>query len=183
MRYKLLIFLFLSSCVSAEDLNYTFSFALTDFFGDCDKEKLDDGEVREVLYCTASFLNPSIPNPLMIFEPLNGLNEFNPITLISDFIVSITRLDFGGVFKSIESMLYTPVGLLKILFYLILSGIKWLILSAFKLFFVYLFYVCLAFQVLLMRLNINRRLEHEERVQTTLFIVLIASIITLSGVF
>ena len=172
---KPLIILILIGCVTGQadiissNEEYTYSLSPYDFLGYCDGEQINRGNITSLLVCISNFLNPTIPYPQGILDRLSD---------VSSNIGSFNSL--SEIANSLANILLLPVRIINNLLPLIFELGKYTLILAFKFLFVYLFYVSLGFQAVLLYMDkTHGGLNDENKIHGTIGLMLFATIFTL----
>lgn len=164
-----------------------------DFLGYCNGTRVERGELSGVGECVSNYFNPSLPNPLIIVESISGQeleNKINSLYPLRDFktptdyfelLNPITLADFLG--DIIFSLINIPLVLGYSIIQLLSSLVRYVLVFFVRFMLVYLVYVSLGFQAILIVLDRNNPtiLEHPDKVKLTVVVMVAASIITLGG--
>jgi len=159
-----------------------------DFLGYCNMTRVEDGEIGGYGECVSNYFNPSIPNSLIIVESLQWtelsekLKALNPLP--EDVVDLINPLKIPEhIGNLLLSVVNVPLVLGFSIMQLLSSIIRYVLVFFVRFMFVYLFYVSVGFQAILILLNRNNPtiLAHPDRVWMTVGFMCVASIITLGG--
>jgi len=155
---------------------------ISDFLGECNEAKVSELDLYEIGSCTGNALNPSIPNPFRIFDPITGDQlaakesylSFFPYDSQGNF--DITLID---PIKILNSVVNFPIIILNTVLELTFNAVKFLFVFSIRFIFVYLFWISLGFQAILNYLNSGHNLESEDKIHYTLAVMIAASIFTI----
>lgn len=163
--------------VDAADYQLKVSLGADDFLGVCDGAGLNaiDGEAWGA--CIGNFFNPTIPNPTGILAPVTGDNLKAKIDAVN-IINPLVELNAG---EFLTNFINIPLVLIYSIIELLASSIKFILVFCFKFIFVYLFYISLGLQSLIMMVDGNSRgLEGIQKVHAALAVMAFATILTLA---
>lgn len=179
-----IVLLGLVSHVKADDLVYTpkISLNMTDFFGECNAEKVRRNNLYEMCKCVGNFVSPVLPNPKMVFEPITQtrLNEK------FDFLFSAFESD--NVWSSLNPLNWVGF-LLKLfnvflvsIFELLFGVVKFLIVFFVKFGWVYLFWVSITYQTIILQglLQQGNTMDRVQKAWLTAGIMFLGTVFALS---
>ena len=176
----LLLLVFLIPLAQAEEDTIGITFDPWILVGQCNYTDNPSGE--EFFICVGEFFNPSISHAFTIL--------FSPFTTLESDIVSnnpTSTAEEMGVFsvfnlgEILSDVINFPLDLLKIVVKIIVSIILFVLIVGFRFVFVYLFYVSLGFQSLLMYTNMSDgHLQSVQKIQITLAVIFVATVVTMS---
>jgi len=153
----------------------------TGFFGGCSTDS-----ISSTAQCVGNFLNPSMPNPIGIFEPITGGRLNQKIAAINifewDMWAGILSVDFSQRLQELfTKIVNVPLVLVSSILEIVAASLTFLVMFAVKFMFTYLFYVSLGFQTILMYFDNNSNgLESEDKLKSTLVLMAGATILTLT---
>jgi hypothetical protein len=157
---------------TAQEYKLQVSVGPNDFFGVCETN-------TSWLECVGNFFSPVLPNPLKMLEPLSGegltkkLNAVNFIKTIQDNGLDLDKL-FNNFINVPLVMFYTIVEIGAGL-------IKFVLIFAFRFMFVYLFYVGLGLQSIILMVDQNSNgLSDLRKIQTSVAFMALATILFLT---
>jgi hypothetical protein len=161
---------------SGESYNLKVSLSPTDFLGACNQTQITNGELGGYGQCIGEFFNPTIPNPITVLTPVTGNNLKEKVDAVNVFNLD-SNAGIGDIFGK---FLNIPLVLLFSILELLASAIKYILVFAVKFVFVYLFYISLGFQSIILLFDQNSNgLDDVRKIQATVAIMAIASVITL----
>lgn len=174
----ILITLFaLSGSVQAEIYQIKVSLGPEDFLGACNQDKINSGDLDAFGECVGNFFNPTIPNPLNALNPVTGDNLKAKIDAINIFD-PLTNLN---VSELLTKFINIPLVLIASVIELIAASITFLLVFAVKFIFVYLFYVSLGFQSILLMMDSNSQgLKGVTKIHASLLVMGVVTILALT---
>lgn len=179
MNYFLIVLLLLlSQSVSSETYFPSVSLSIQDFTGECDFDGVENFNIGEMGMCLSNFLSPAVDLGILV-EPLSGdswrkkVNAVSIFELDEDLNIDWWSLD---VTKIPGALWNTPIVFLSIILEIIFSALKFIGVVVFRVMIVYVFWISLAFQIILNRLNQQDKFESLQTIQTSMILVLIGTI-------
>jgi hypothetical protein len=170
-------------------LNPQVSLTINDFLGECNETQVNNVEPYAIAECVGNALNPSIPNPLKILEPVTGsaldakLKYLNFFPIDNNGNYDLSRLDplnSDSVYNKLIRSIWTfPVIILNTFLEVLFNTIKFLLVFVVRFIFTYMFWVSLGFQAVLNYVSSDSKLEHEQKIQYTIALMILGSIFTL----
>jgi len=182
--WKPLVLIFLLSTLTAADTYKPhLELSIGDFLGACNETQVNQGSLYAVGECVGNALDPAIPNPLKIFDPITGENyqekkqylDFFPLNDKGEFDITLL---FTSINKILNAVWNFPIIVFSTLIEIAFNAVKFVLVFAIRFIFTYLFWVSIAFQTLLSYFS-EYKLENRDRVVTTVFIMIVASIAVL----
>jgi hypothetical protein len=180
-KYQICEEINISKDLVAYEPNITFS--INEFMGACDEKGLNNLDFGAIGECVGNALNPRIPNPLMIFDPITGANARNKWAAL-DFLprnaqgeLDIAQFDIG---KTANVLINSPALVLFTFIEIAFAALKFVIIFMARFLFTYLFYVSIGYQALMGALQSDANLENKQRIQASFAIMGIATIMTLA---
>jgi hypothetical protein len=171
------VLLGVASFASGQTYSLRVSLSPNDFLGECNQTQLNGGELGGYGQCVGEFFNPTIPNPVVLLSPVTGDNLKAKIDAVNVF-----NLDSGvSITDLLTKFLNIPLVLIFSIIEIIASAIKYLLVFGVKFVFVYLFYISLGFQSIVLMLDQNSNgLDDVRKLQASIALMAFASVVTLA---
>jgi len=152
----------------AQEYKLQVSVSPNDFFGVCETN-------TSWLECVGNFVSPVLPNPLKMLEPLSGTGLSKKIDAVN-FIKTIQ--DYGlDLDKLFNNFINVPIIMFYTLVEVSASIIKFILIFAFRFMFVYLFYIDLGLQSIILMLDQNsNRMSDLRKIQSSILFMALATI-------
>jgi hypothetical protein len=168
---------------------YTPKFKLTidDFFGKCNDTLVQQWDLEGIGECVGNFLSPVFPNPLKIISPLYGADlqdKLNTIKIGLTIYDKDGKLSIGAfgesVLATLDSLFNLPFVFFATILEIIFNAVKYVLVFAWRFGFVYVVYISLGFQALMLSMNNSYSLQHPDRMRLTFILLGVGTILLLS---
>jgi len=189
LGYILLYLLILAPSSRAEDVgdvpeynvyNPSLELNVGDFMGFCDEEKLQALDLYSIGECAGNFLDPRIPNPLGVLDPIRDDRFRARIDGLMFISLDLSKMTFNF---DPGKLLSFPLNLLLFVFAstleLLFNCVKYVIIFAFSFMKTYLIYFMLVFQVFLHGIDQGDFFQRINNAHTVVLFMVFTTIVVL----